>query len=71
MRYMCIIGVGPAGLASLSAIMEPYSLYGMTNTQVNNANRGLGQVVGGVSGSGGGGDDNDHYYDRRGGGRCA
>ncbi len=44
---VCIIGAGPAGLASLSAIMEPYSLDGMTNTQVNNANRGLGRGGGG------------------------
>ncbi|KAL3810165.1 hypothetical protein ACHAXA_007053 [Cyclostephanos tholiformis] len=48
-RYdVCIIGTGPAGLASLSAIMEPYSLDGMTNTQVNNANRGLGHGGGGL-----------------------
>jgi hypothetical protein len=69
-RYdVCIIGAGPAGLASLSAIMEPYSLDGMTNTQVNNANRGLGRGgggggVGGTGGGGGGG--GDHHYAGRG-----
>ena len=34
---VCIIGAGPAALATLSAIHEPYSLDSMTNTQVNNA----------------------------------
>jgi len=33
-----IIGAGPAGLATLSATHEPYTLDSMTNTQVNNAN---------------------------------
>ena len=33
---VCIIGAGPAGLAALSAIHEPYTLDSMTNTQVNN-----------------------------------
>ncbi|KAL7533690.1 hypothetical protein ACHAXR_008539 [Thalassiosira sp. AJA248-18] len=35
---VCIIGAGPAALATLSAIHEPYSLDSMTNTQVHNAN---------------------------------
>lgn len=70
-RYdVCIIGAGPAGLASLSAIMEPYSLDGMTNTQVNNANRGLGRGGGGGGGvggtGGGGGGGGDHHYAGRG-----
>jgi hypothetical protein len=57
---MCIIDTGPARLASLSTIMEPYSLDGMTSTHVNNANRGLGR--GGVYGGscGGGRDDDGH-----------
>lgn len=38
-RYdICIIGGGPAGLATLSAIQEPYSMDVMNNTQVSNAN---------------------------------
>lgn len=36
---VCIIGGGPAGLAALSAIHEPYTLDSMNSTQVNNANR--------------------------------
>ena len=35
---MCIIGAGPAGLAALSAIHEPYTVDTMTPTQVSNAN---------------------------------
>ena len=36
---ICIVGAGPAGLATLSAIHEPYSLDSMNNIQVNNANK--------------------------------
>ena len=38
---VCIIGAGPAALATLSAIREPYSLDALSRTQVNNANRGM------------------------------
>lgn len=38
MRYdVCIIGAGPAGLATLSAIREPYSVDMMTEMQWGNA----------------------------------
>jgi len=35
---VCIIGAGPAGLAALSAIHEPYTVDTMTPTQISNAN---------------------------------
>lgn len=35
---ICIVGAGPAGLAALSAIHEPYTVDTMTPTQVSNAN---------------------------------
>ena len=38
---VCIVGAGPAALATLSAIREPYSLDGLSRTQVSNANRGM------------------------------
>jgi thioredoxin reductase len=34
---ICIIGAGPAGLASLSAVREPYSLDNLNDDQVNRA----------------------------------
>lgn len=38
MKYdVCIIGAGPAGLATLSAIREPYSVDMMTEMQWGNA----------------------------------
>ena len=40
---VCIVGGGPAGLAALSAIHEPYTLDSMTSTQVNNANVTMGR----------------------------
>ena len=38
---ICIIGAGPAALATLSAIHEPYTLDSMTPTQVNSASESL------------------------------
>eukprot|EP00555_Chaetoceros_dichaeta_P013404 CAMPEP_0198254286 /NCGR_PEP_ID=MMETSP1447-20131203/4607_1 /TAXON_ID=420782 /ORGANISM="Chaetoceros dichaeta, Strain CCMP1751" /LENGTH=476 /DNA_ID=CAMNT_0043940277 /DNA_START=14 /DNA_END=1444 /DNA_ORIENTATION=+ len=35
---VCIIGSGPAGLASLSAVREPYSLDNVDGTQINRRN---------------------------------
>ena len=35
---ICIIGAGPAGLAALSAIHEPYTLDSMTPRQFESAN---------------------------------
>ena len=40
---VCIIGAGPAGLAMLSAVHEPYTLDSMTPTQVSNANASMGR----------------------------
>jgi hypothetical protein len=54
---VCIIGAGPASLATLSAIREPYSLDSLSRTQVNNANRGMSARHGGdrrAEGGGGG-----------------
>mmetsp|Transcript_20580 Transcript_20580/g.59723 ORF Transcript_20580/g.59723 Transcript_20580/m.59723 type:complete len:484 (-) Transcript_20580:3150-4601(-) len=34
---VCIVGSGPAGLASLSAVLEPYSLDNLNEAQVNRA----------------------------------
>jgi lysine/ornithine N-monooxygenase len=39
---ICIIGAGPAGLSSLSAIHEPYSLDTMNDAQVRRANHFIG-----------------------------
>jgi hypothetical protein len=38
---VCIIGAGPAALATLSAIHEPYTLDSMTPNQVNSASESL------------------------------
>ena len=38
---VCIVGAGPAGLASLSAIQEPYSMDIMNEIQITQANRNL------------------------------
>ncbi|KAK1736822.1 FAD-NAD(P)-binding protein [Skeletonema marinoi] len=38
---VCIIGAGPAALATLSAIHEPYTLDSMTPTQVNSASESI------------------------------
>jgi len=38
---VCIIGAGPAGLASLSAVHEPYSIDNLNAVQVNRAGRSL------------------------------
>jgi len=45
---VCIVGSGPAGLAALSAIHEPYTLDSMTSTQVSNANVSMGRRRNGV-----------------------
>ena len=39
---ICIIGAGPAGLATLSAIQEPYSMDSMNDTLMNKANQFIG-----------------------------
>jgi hypothetical protein len=52
---VCIIGAGPASLATLSAIREPYSLDSLSRTQANNANRGMSLRHGGDRRAGGGG----------------
>mmetsp|Transcript_14442 Transcript_14442/g.34820 ORF Transcript_14442/g.34820 Transcript_14442/m.34820 type:complete len:486 (-) Transcript_14442:52-1509(-) len=49
---VCIIGAGPAGLATLSAIHEPYSLDSLTNTQVSNANASMKKRYKGTGGVG-------------------
>jgi len=38
---VCIIGAGPAGLACLSALREPYSMDNLTDEQLNRANNSL------------------------------
>ena len=43
---VCIVGAGPAGLASLSALQEPYSLDRLNDTQINQAIRFLSRAEG-------------------------